>query len=347
MISINKDYISKKNTYEGKNQPKYIVIHETDNWNNGAGAQRHAYAQSKGHLDMSVHFYAGSDGIYQAAELTDGTYSVGRNYSDNHAVKDANNRNTINIEICVNADGDYSVARANAIELVKYLIQTTGIPAESVIRHYDAKGKYCPRRMMDEPHLWEDFKLQIGEITKVEPVETPDTVETEMWYRVGTGWVNGICQNQRNAYRNLEFAIVDCPNGYNVFDANGNVVYSGGEVQQLQTADYTLKMFVKDVQYRTGSEVDGYAGDETIGNTPTVSRTINKNHDVVTALERRLKALGFYDGVIEADEGRTPCFGPKMEEAVNRYQTEVLGYGEGDGEVTAGQKTWKSLLGMI
>lgn len=161
-MNINKDFISKQNVYAGANNPIYIVIHETDNYANGAGAQRHAQAQKNGNLSTSVHYYAGSDGVYQTAEHSDGTYSIGKEYGGNHSIKDATNRNSINIEICVNADGDYNVARANAIELVKYLIQTTGIPAERVIRHYDAKGKYCPRKMLDNPSLWEDFKAQIG-----------------------------------------------------------------------------------------------------------------------------------------------------------------------------------------
>lgn len=160
-ININRDYISRKNTYTGNNKPKYIVIHETDNYAKEAGAKRHAQAQAAGHLDTSVHYYAGSDGIYEAAAHTDGTFSVGREYGGNHSVKDATNYNTINIEICVNEDGDYAKARQNAIELVKYLIQTTGIPEDRVIRHFDAKGKYCPRKMMDNPALWEDFKAQI------------------------------------------------------------------------------------------------------------------------------------------------------------------------------------------
>lgn len=161
-MDINREYVSKENTYSGQNQPKYIVVHETDNYRATAGARTHAIAQYKGHLSTSVHYYSGSDGVYQAAEHCDGTYSIGREYGGNHAVRDANNRNSINIEICVNEDGDYNVARANAIELVKYLIQTTGIPADRVIRHYDAKGKYCPRKMMDNPALWEDFKAQIS-----------------------------------------------------------------------------------------------------------------------------------------------------------------------------------------
>ena len=362
MIVINRDFISKVNTYAGRNQPKYIVIHETDNWNNGAGGQRHADAQQKGHLSMSVHYYAGSDGVYQAAEHADGTYSVGREYGGNHSVKDATNRNTINIEICVNADGDYAVARANAIELVKYLIQTTGIPAERVIRHYDAKGKYCPRRMMDDPQLWEDFKLKIGNAAEVENTQEAEKTEntantdntekqeasSETWYRIGTGWKDGICQNQQGAYRNLDYAIIDCKSGFSVYDDKGTVVYVNGvATENPNTIKYTLNHFIKDVQAATGSEVDGYAGDETLDNTPTVSRIKNKNHAVVTALERRLCTLGYYTGTIEADFGKTPCFGSGMETAVNKYQKEVLGYKNPDGEITARKKMWKSLLGMI
>ena len=161
-MEINKQYISERNTYPGKNEPKYIVIHETDNFKEGSNAKIHAEAQSLGHLnDMSSHYYCGDDGIYQAARHEDGTWSIGREYGGNHAIKDASNINTINIEICVNGDGDYNVARANAIELVKYLIKTTSIPAERVIRHFDAKGKHCPRKMMDNPSLWDDFKNAI------------------------------------------------------------------------------------------------------------------------------------------------------------------------------------------
>ena len=161
-ININRDLISKVNTYPNSNNPVYIVVHETDNVAVGAGAQRHAQAQKNGNLSTSVHYYAGSDGVYQTAEHCDGTFSIGKEYGGNHSIKNATNRNSINIEICVNADGDYNVARQNAIELVKYLIQTTGIPAERVVRHYDVKGKYCPRKMLDTPALWEDFKAQIG-----------------------------------------------------------------------------------------------------------------------------------------------------------------------------------------
>lgn len=347
-MTINRDYISAQNTYENENHPKYIVIHETDNYARGADARRHASAQSAGHLSTSVHYYAGSDGVCQAAEHEDGTFSIGVEYNAAHEVKDADNRNTINIEICVNSDGDYEKARINAIELVRELMKTADIPAERVIRHFDARGKYCPRKMMDSPELWRDFQKQIGQ-------EEPDTGAgpfrgesrpMEEWYRVGSGWKDGICQNQTGAYHNREFAMKDCGPGQYVYDGQGNVIYAGSGRKE-QDYVYTQKQFILDVQKITGSAPDGIAGDETIGNTPTVSRNDNKYHPVVTPLERRMKALDYYYGAIEEDNGKRPQFGKGMEEAVNTYQKKVLGYKYPDGEITGEKKTWESLLGML
>lgn len=117
------------------------------------------------------------------------------------------------------------------------------------------------------------------------------------------------------------------------------------KINHVAATGYERTQFICDVQACTGSKVDGKAGNETISNTVTVSRSKNRNHAVVTPLERRLKALGYYTGTIEADQGKTPCFGGGMERAVKDYQSD---HGcVSDGEITARKKTWKSLLGMI
>lgn len=187
-MNINREFLSQRNINGTGNPCKYIVIHETDNYNKGANARTHAKAQHEGNFsDMSVHYYCGLDGIYQAAEHTCKCWHVGRTYVSNPNNPDCTNNNSIGIEICVNSDGDYAAARQNAIELVKYLLQTTGIPVDRVIRHYDAKGKYCPRKMMDNPSLWSDFKAQIqGGSSDV----TPPEVDTS-WSATGTATCTG------------------------------------------------------------------------------------------------------------------------------------------------------------
>ncbi len=192
-MKINRDYISKKNINGTGNPCKYITIHETDNYNKGADAKCHAKAQHDGNFrDMSVHYYCGSDGIYQAAEHTCKCWHVGRTYVSTPNNPDCTNNNSIGIEICVNSDGNYTVARQNAIDLVKYLIATTGIPADRVIRHYDAKGKHCPRKMLDTPSLWTDFKNQIkgGAVTQTPEVDTT-------WKAIGTAICTGNGVNYR------------------------------------------------------------------------------------------------------------------------------------------------------
>ena len=109
---------------------------------------------------------------------------------------------------------------------------------------------------------------------------------------------------------------------------------------------YTFKDFVTDVQKATGAKVDGIPGHNTLAHTITISKNINKNHKVVTALERYLKTLGYYNGTIEADNGRVPIFGNGMETAVKNFQKDK-GLKIVDGIITARANTWKKLLKLI
>lgn len=112
------------------------------------------------------------------------------------------------------------------------------------------------------------------------------------------------------------------------------------EVNKVSPTGYERTQFIMDVQSCTGSKVDGKAGRETIGNTVTVSASKNRKHPVVIPLQKRLNALGYNCGIVDG------IAGPKFTAAVNSYQKKVLGYQKLDGEVTAGKKMWKSLLGM-
>ena len=102
---------------------------------------------------------------------------------------------------------------------------------------------------------------------------------------------------------------------------------------------YTLEKFVRDVQAATGASVDGVAGPETISKTVTVSAYVNREHPVVVPIQKRLYALG-YTMVGEADG----VAGVKFEAAVQAFQGNNHCWV--DGEITAGNKTWRKLLGM-
>lgn len=144
--------ISKKNCYIGQNKPAYIVIHETDNWSKGADAKAHATAMKNGNLAGTVHYYVDSKSIYQTLDHADGAWAVG----DGKGKYGITNRNSINIEICVNPETDYYVAVDKAEQLAAQLLKQYGWGTDHLKRHYDASRKNCPRRIQAEGR-WPEF----------------------------------------------------------------------------------------------------------------------------------------------------------------------------------------------
>jgi N-acetylmuramoyl-L-alanine amidase CwlA len=144
--------ISKKNCYIGQNKPAYIVVHETDNWNKGADAKAHATAMKNGNLAGTVHYYVDSKSIYQTLDHADGAWAVG----DGKGKYGITNRNSINIEICVNPETDYYVAVDKAEQLAASLLKQYGWGTDHLKRHYDASRKNCPRRIQAEGR-WPEF----------------------------------------------------------------------------------------------------------------------------------------------------------------------------------------------
>lgn len=144
--------ITKKKCYVGENNPEFVVIHETDNWNPGASDEAHAQAMQAGNLAATVHYYVDSDSIHQTLEHQDGAWAVG----DGKGKYGITNRNSINVEICVNPESDYYKAVDNAEQLAAYLLNMYGWGTDRLKRHYDASRKHCPRRILDEG-LWDEF----------------------------------------------------------------------------------------------------------------------------------------------------------------------------------------------
>ena len=107
---------------------------------------------------------------------------------------------------------------------------------------------------------------------------------------------------------------------------------------------YNQSNFIADVNKILGTKTAKDAFQKTI----TISKTSNSNHKLVTPLERYMKALGYYTGVIEADSGKTPSFGSGMESAIKKYQKNVVkaSVDNQDGVITAKHATWKKLLGL-
>ena len=103
--------------------------------------------------------------------------------------------------------------------------------------------------------------------------------------------------------------------------------------------DDALTTFIKAVQKACGAVVDGIAGSETISKTVTISAKKNCVHTVVKPVQTYLNYLGYNCGAVDG------IIGSKTTAAIKAYQKTngcVV-----DGEITARNKTWKKLLGMI
>ena len=110
-------------------------------------------------------------------------------------------------------------------------------------------------------------------------------------------------------------------------------------VETVSTATYSKAAFIRDIQKAFGATVDGIAGPETLNSTITLSAILNRKHEAIRAVQRRLAALG-YTSVGKVDG----IAGVKFTKAVKEFQKN--NGCEVDGEITARGKTWKKLLGL-
>ena len=116
-----------------------------------------------------------------------------------------------------------------------------------------------------------------------------------------------------------------------------DVPSSDGTLTPPAPTTYSKKEFIKDVCSILGVNT----AKDALAKTVTLSKKTNKNHALVVPVQKYLKSIGYYKKTVDRN------FGSGTEEAVNLYQKNVLKYNKLDGEITAKNKMWKSLLGLI
>ena len=158
MLNIEKKQIA-YNRVARSGKIKYIVIHDTGNKSKGADSNAHFKYFNGGDRSSSADFFVDDKKILQVNDYTKYyTWQVG----DGKGKYGITNQNSVGIEICVNSDGDYDKAFKKAVELTKHLMKELGIPADRVVRHYDASRKNCPASMSQNSWAkWEEFKEKI------------------------------------------------------------------------------------------------------------------------------------------------------------------------------------------
>lgn len=140
---------------------KNIVIHYVGNPGSTAMQNRNYFNNLKTTHQRSVssHFVVGLEGeIVQCIPLNEVAYA---NYPRNY--------DTISIEVChEDATGKFSkVTYDSVIKLTAWLCDTYHLSYKDVIRHYDVRGKNCPKYYVEHPKAWKQFRLDVkAEIKK-------------------------------------------------------------------------------------------------------------------------------------------------------------------------------------
>lgn len=111
-----------------------------------------------------------------------------------------------------------------------------------------------------------------------------------------------------------------------------------GRVAQPATDTYSKTEFIKDIQRACGVTVSGKADEALLSSTVTLNSTKKRKHETVRAVQKRLNALGYKAGTPDG------IAGPLFTEAVRNFQRDNKCLA--DGVITAGQKTWRKLLGV-
>ena len=223
-MNINTTLISNNNSYAGQ-VPKYIVIHNTDNYAAGADARAHAKAQHDGNFSgYSAHVFVDDKEAYQALPYNRGAWHVGVNYGG-RLFGVCSNHNSIGIEMCVQSGYNYEKTFQNTVNVCKQLMKQYGIDAAHVLQHYDVCAKNCPSAIRAKGD-WNRFKWLIG---------SSETVTVEKYYRTRKTWEDS--KSQIGAYKNLKNAKKEWKQGYTIYDWNGKAVYP--KSTEKKTADLT------------------------------------------------------------------------------------------------------------
>ena len=128
--------------------PLYITIHNTGNSNKNANADMHTKYVDAASDYVSWHFTVDDNNIYQELPIKEVAWHAGDGNGDG-------NYKSIGIEICENADGDYSKAEENAIKLISFLMDELNINIAHIVPHKHWSGKYCPHVILNNG--WDKF----------------------------------------------------------------------------------------------------------------------------------------------------------------------------------------------
>ena len=138
---------------------KKICIHETDNTNKGSEADNHARLQANGNSRQASWHWSVDD--------KEAVQSFTHDYQCWAAGSTKGNNEAIQIEMCVNSDGDYVKTVQNTASLVAKILKDENLTVNDVVQHNFYSGKNCPSKMRSTsaPIPWSSF-LKMDNVMK-------------------------------------------------------------------------------------------------------------------------------------------------------------------------------------
>lgn len=338
---------------------KYLVLHYTGN--KGDTANDNATYFGGGNRNASAHYFIDDNEIVQVVEESNSAWAVG----DGAGEYGITNRNSISIEMCCNSDGEVSEkTEANALELVKSLMDKYNIATTNVVRHYDASRKICPNWSSNNWDRWVNFKKKLGDSTIVENIVVTKPTTSVTDYSKYANYVGNRCKELqtllialgykcsgygadgkfgKGTYDSLiqfqkDYGLkVDGLAGTNTFDK----LYELTGVNNFNTS-FNFEQWVRDLQTECNNQgfskqkVDGDPGAKTLEGCPTLRKGAEGN--ITKLAQERLISLGYDLGKHGADGD----FETDTYNAVVKFQ-KANGLTP-DGVV--GQNTWRKLLNL-
>jgi N-acetylmuramoyl-L-alanine amidase len=154
--------------------PKYITVHTTRNLSKGANAKMHArYLHNTDVTQKRWHETIDEDYCVRHIPHNINAWASG------DGLNGTGNRQSIQIEICENEDGNFDKAVSNAITRIQQLMSEHNIPLANVVPHKRWSGKDCPHVLLKD---WNSFIDRVGGKKAYTPPKTE--VKTEV---VGKG----------------------------------------------------------------------------------------------------------------------------------------------------------------
>lgn len=175
----------------GRSAPiRYIVVHYTANKGDTAKSNADYFARAT--TKTSAHYFVDEKEVWQSVKDEDTAYHCG---AKTYKHPFCRNGNSIGVEMCLlDKSGNIRPGTIDtALSVVRQLMAAYDIPIDRVLRHYDVTGKSCPRPMVENPQLWEDFKKELEGVDTI--LDYPEwALKTYHWYDDMPEWARASVQ---------------------------------------------------------------------------------------------------------------------------------------------------------